>query len=153
MTTLKIDEDKFKKIQAMSDEDSKFPDGFHAVGEFDTYLATIIMKWTKLYSMQRCIVENLKIDIDNLYGEKFEFYKFGTVNGVPCRTASKFRWDSIKEIESQIKRDVDYVTLLRVFNTQDEYLNFIKDSLDIVKSHRFTIKNYLEFKKIEITNF
>lgn len=133
----------FEKIQAAAEEDLKLPDNLKDMIIKNEMVPTIKHKWAKLYSRQRYEVEKLKTDIQVMYGEKLKYYKFN----------DQYAWSTTKEIESQINCDKDYVALMREYNTQKYFLDYIVETNENMKSLDFVIKNYIEYKKIETTNF
>lgn len=76
-------------------------------------------------------------------GELFKYYKFN----------DSCAWGSTKEIETQIQSNPVYCKMLRETNAQKYYLNFIQETLNTMKGLNFVIKNYLDYKKMETTNY
>lgn len=133
----------FALIQKSAEETLKMPDKLREVIEKNNLLPSEINKWTKIWSKQYYIVQCLKIDLEKLYGELFKHYKFN----------DSCAWGSTKEIETQIHSDDSYKAKILEYTTQKYYLDFVTETLSSVKNLNFVIKNFIDYKKIETTNF
>lgn len=128
----------FEKLQQIADEDIKLPDTIKEIIVVNNLLPATIQKWTKLFSKQKYIVAQLKTSLNQIYGEKFKFYKFD----------DNYAWSSTKEIESQINKDPAYIAAIKEYDIQKNILEFIEETLINVKNLGFTIKNYLDYQKM-----
>lgn len=135
--------DDFNKLQSIAEEEIKMPDKFKEIIEKNNLLPSLIMKWQKLYSNQTYIVKKKEIDANIKFAELFKYYKF----------QDSYSWGGAKEIESQINGNSDYCKIMRDINEQKYFLSFITETLSTLKGLNFTIKNYLDYKKIETTNY
>lgn len=142
-TTPNMTAEDFKKLQAIAEEEVKMPDKLREIIDKNNYLPTLIMKWQKLYANQLYIVKAMEIDCGEKYGELLKYYKF----------QDSCAWSTTKEIESQINSNPVYCKMLRDVNTQKYYLNFIQETMNDMKNLNFVIKNYLDYKKMESSNY
>lgn len=134
---------QFAQLQTIAEADTKMTDKIMDVAEKNCQLPTIIQRWTKLYTNQNYCVQILKIELDELYGELFKEYKF----------ESNYDWgNTTKGIDSQIYADKRYTTKLRELAAQKYYLDYISETLGTLKQMHYTIKNFLDYKKITTTN-
>ena len=78
-----------------------------------------------------------------MYGKLYKEKKFN--DDCDWGTASR-------GIDSQIKSDSNYCSRLRSLAAQQYYLDFISETLATLKQMHYTIKNYLDYKKITTTN-
>ena len=143
--------DEFKLLKQKADKDVKMPDTFEDVMTKNNLLPAIVQDWQKLYSNQKFIMSNLNVELAQIYGDLYKCFKFSrqtadlqksygiTVNEI---------WDNSKGIETQISCNPAYVTKLKQVNQQKYILEFIEATLDNIKNLAFTIKNYIEYKKI-----
>ena len=102
----------------------------------------MIGTYQKLYANQTYIVKKLEIDAAEKYGELVKYYKF----------QDSFSWSNAKEIDSQINANPEYCKILREINQQKYFLNFITETLSNMKNLAFVIKNYIDYKKITVSN-
>ena len=135
--------DTFKKLKDVADEDVAIPDTLPEVAKKNLALPTLIQKWTKYYTNQKYSVECEKIDLEEMYGKLYKEKKFN--DDCDWGTASR-------GIDSQIKSDSNYCSRLRSLAAQQYYLDFISETLATLKQMHYTIKNYLDYKKITTTN-
>lgn len=134
---------QFSQLQTIADADTKMTDNLMDLAKKNCELPTIIQRWTKLYTNQNYCVSQLKIELDELYGDLFKEYKFN----------SNYDWGtSAKGIESQIFADKRYTAKLRELCSQKYYLEYITETLNNLKQMHYTIKNFLDYKKITTTN-
>jgi len=134
--------DDFEKLQQIAEEDVKIPDTIQEIIRVNNLLPSTIQKWTKLYTKQRFIVATLKTKMNEIYGEKFKFYKFD----------DNYTWSATKEIESQINKDPTYIAVVKEYDTQKYILDFIEETVSNIKNVGFTIKNYLDYQKMIYSN-
>lgn len=134
--------DDFEKLQQIAEEDVKIPDTIQEIIRVNNLLPSTIQKWTKLYTKQRFIVATLKTKMNEIYGEKFKFYKFD----------DNYTWSATKEIESQINKDPVYIAIIKEYDTQKYILDFIEETVNNIKNVGFTIKNYLDYQKMIYSN-
>lgn len=128
----------FAKLQKIGEEECQLPDTFEKIMVKNNILPSLVQKWQTLYTKQNFIVQKAKIDLEELYGQLFKHYKFD----------DNYSWGSTKEIESQIYADPNYVQKLRDYTDQKYYLEYIIETLGTIKGLSFTIKNYIEYKKM-----
>lgn len=140
---MSLNNQQFAQLQAIAEVDCKMPDKLLDVAEKNNQLPTIIQRWTKLYTNQKYCVELLKGELDEVYGELYKDYKFN----------SNYDWgNSAKGIDSQIFADNRYRTKFRELADQKYYLNYIEETFSNLKQMHYTIKNFLDYKKITTTN-
>lgn len=128
----------FESLQAQADEDVKLPDQLEELMKRDLLQATYVQKWVRLWSEQKNLVEQLKVEKNRLYGEKFKHYRFD----------DNVAWTNDKQIDSQVCKDPEYINLCRTINEQTYYLNFLAQTLENIKSMGFIIKEYLDYRKM-----
>lgn len=134
---------QFAQLQIFAEQDTNLTDKLDDVAAKNISLPGIIQRWTKLYTKQNYSVMLLKMELDVLYGELYKKYKF----------ESNYDWGSgTKGIDSQIYADKDYTAKNRELATQKYYLEFISETLNTMKQMHYTIKNFLDYKKILTTN-
>ena len=133
---------EFQDLEKVVEEELKMPDGLRDVIDKNNYLPTLIGKYQKLYANQTYIVKKLEIDAGEKYGELVKYYKF----------QDSFSWSNAKEIDSQINANPEYCKILREINQQKCFLNFITETLSKMKNLAFVIKNYIDYKKITVSN-
>lgn len=132
----------FASLQTIGEKYCKIPDTMVEIAKKNNALPTEIQYMQKFYTQQKYEVEKLKIELDELYGQKFRYY----------RIDDNVQWNTTKEIESQIYADKDYAAKNRQLAEQKYYLNYIEETLSNLKAMNFTIKNYIDYKKITTTN-
>lgn len=132
----------FAKIQEIGEKYCTMPNTLSEIAKKNNALPTEIQYMQKFYAQQKYEVEKLKIEMDELYGKKFKYY----------RIEDNVQWNTTKEIESQIFADKDYAAKNRQLAEQKYYLNYIEETLSNLKDLHYTIKNYLDYKKITTTN-
>lgn len=132
----------FASLQTIGEKYCKMPDTMAEIAKKNSALPTEIQYMQKFYTQQKYEVEKLKIELDELYGQKFRYY----------RIDDNVQWNTTKEIESQIYADKDYAAKNRQLAEQKYYLNYIEETLSNLKAMNFTIKNYIDYKKITTTN-
>lgn len=132
----------FADIQKIGEQYCTMPDSLAEIAKKNNALPTQIQYMQKFYTQQKYEVEKLKIELDELYGKLFKHY----------RIDDDIQWNTTKEIESQIYADKDYTTKYRQLAEQKYYLNYIEETLSNLKDMHYTIKNYLDYKKITTTN-
>lgn len=133
---------QFATIQTIAEQDVAMPDKMQEIIDKNNLLPSLIQRWQKLYTKQNYDVQCLKINIDEMYGCKLKHYK----------TGDDIIWANAREIDSQINSDPDYLALIREHAAQKYYLDYIGEVLQTLKGLNYTIKNYLEYKKIITTN-
>ncbi len=135
--------EKFMTLKSMADEDTTIPDTLPEIAKKNLVLPTLIQKWTKYYTSQKYAVHCAEIDLEELYGQMYKDKKFN----------DNVDWgSSSKGIDSQIKSDPNYCTKLRTLAAQQYYLDFISETLATLKQMHYTIKNYIDYKKITTSN-
>lgn len=137
-----ITPDLFKKLQEVGERYCKMPDTLSEIAKKNNSLPTEIQYMQKFYTQQKYEVEKLKIELDELYGQLYKHY----------RIDDDIQWNTTKEIESQIYADKQYIAKNRELAEQKYYLNYIEETLSELKDMHYTIKNYLDYKKITTTN-
>lgn len=144
----------FEKIQNIAEKDIAMPDTFEKIMEKNNLLPTIVQKWSKLYNKQKFIVSDLTIKQLELYTQIFNAFKFPDKKNNPYNLDLNHYWgDKPKEIELQINAVPAYIDLSKELNTQKYILEYLEKTLDNIRNLSFTIKNYLEFKKILMANY
>ena len=133
---------EFQDLEKVVEEELKMPDGLRDVIDKNNYLPTLIGKYQKLYANQTYIVKKLEIDAAEKYDELVKYYKF----------QDSFSWRNAKEIDSQINANPEYCKILREIHQQKYFLNFITETLSNMKNLAFVIKNYIDYKKITVSN-
>ena len=133
---------EFQELEKAVEDELKMPDGLREVIDKNNYLPTLIGKYQKLYANQTYIVKKLEIDAAEKYGELVKYYKF----------QDSFSWSNAKEIDSQINANPQYCQILREINQQKYFLNFITETLSNMKNLAFVIKNFIDYKKITVSN-
>ena len=128
----------FKILKKYAEEDTTLPDNIEEVMRVNNLLPSTIQKWTKLYTTQKYLVSQLKVSLNKIYGELYYYYKFN----------DNVSWGTTKEIESQIYKDSKYLIAVKEYDTQKYYYDFIEETLTNIKNLGFTIKNYLDYKKM-----
>lgn len=134
--------DEFTQLQNIGEEDCAMPDTLEAIINKNNILPAIIQRWTTLYTRQNYLYQMHKIGLDELYGQLFKYYKFN----------DSCAWGTSKEIDSQIFADKKYCDKARELATEKFQLDYMQETLATLKGMNFTIKNYLEYKKIISTN-
>lgn len=128
----------FETLQKYGEEDTKIPDTLEAMMNKNNLLPATVQRWVKLMSKQNFIVKSLEIEKDELYGELLKHYKF----------EDNVAWGSQREIDSQIYSDPKYISKVKELTMQKYYLEYIQETLGNVKAVAFTIKNYLDWRKM-----
>lgn len=131
----------FEILKKYAEEDTTLPDNIEEVIRVNNLLPSTIQKWTKLYTTQKYLVSQLKVSLNKIYGELYYYYKFN----------DNVSWGTTKEIESQIYKDSKYLMAIKEYDTQKYYYDFIEETLTNIKNLGFTIKNYLDYKKMLYT--
>lgn len=88
------------------------------------------------YNTELLKLNELKGKLDFMFGEKYKELKFN----------SKFSWSTKGEIENQIYSDDEFYKKKLEYNFQKTVVDFLGDSIDILKGISFDIKNYTEYK-------
>lgn len=132
----------FAQLQQVGERYCTMPDTMAEIAKKNNALPTEIQYMQKFYTQQKYEVEKLKIELDELYGQLFKHY----------RIDDDVQWNTTKEIESQIFADPKYTALYRQLAEQKYYLDYIGETLANLKDMHYTIKNYLDYKKITTTN-
>lgn len=143
--------DEFKQLREDADEDVKMPDTMEAIIQKNNLLPAIVQKWTKLYNIQEFLCSRLNIELMQIYGEIYKCYKFSKLTKdlqQKYNLSVNELWDNSKGIETQINCNPVYIAKVKEVNQQKYILEFIKQTLDNIKNLSFTIKNYIEYKKI-----
>lgn len=133
--------DKFKQLKAAADVDVAMTDSMEGIAKKNLQLPTLIQKWTRYYTSQKYTIATQEIDLEELYGNLYADIK---VNG-------NYDWGN--KVDTQVKSDKKYIAAARELAAQKYYYDFICETLANLKQMHYTIKNYLEYKKIQTTNF
>jgi hypothetical protein len=148
--------DEFKLLKQKADKDVKMPDTFEAIMTKNNLLPALVQDWTKLYNNQKFVYSHLNIELMEIYGDIYKCYKFSrqttdlqakygiTVNQI---------WDNTKGIETQINCTPAYIAKMKEVNQQKYIMEFIESTLENIKNLAYTIKNYIEYKKILSATF
>jgi hypothetical protein len=131
----------FETLKKYAEEDTALPDNIEQVMQVNNLLPSTVQKWTKLYTTQKYLISQLKVNLNKIYGECYYYYKFN----------DNVSWGTTKEIESQIYKDPKYLAAVKEYDTQKYYFDFIEETLTNIKNLGFTIKNYLDYKKMLYT--
>ena len=131
----------FETLKKYAEEDTALPDNIEQVMQVNNLLPSPVQKWTKLYTTQKYLISQLKVNLNKIYGECYYYYKFN----------DNVSWGTTKEIESQIYKDPKYLAAVKEYDTQKYYFDFIEETLTNIKNLGFTIKNYLDYKKMLYT--
>lgn len=135
-------EKEFEELQNIGETDTKLPDTLEGIINKNNLLPSLIQRWTTLYTRLNYLYQNHKISLDELYGQLYKFYKFN----------DKYAWGTSKEIDSQIYSNKQYCDEARKLATEKYQLDYILETLGTLKGMHYTIKNYLDYKKIISTN-
>ncbi len=141
----------FKKLEEKANTDLSMPDTMEAIIKKNNLLPAIIQDWIKLYQDQKYVCASLNVELLELYGDLTKCFKKPRVTKELQQkyniTINDF-WETAKEIDSQINCCAPYVAKLKQVNQQKYFLDFIENTLNNIKNLSFTIKNYLDYKKI-----
>lgn len=140
-----LDEKKFESIEKQAEIDlNGMPDNIKDAMDYNAFqLPNIQFEWSRRFKRQKYVVESLKDELKKLWGEKVEFYKF----------KSQYHWDTTKEIESQIECDMEWCKRKKLYQIQCYYLESIEQWYELIKKLDYKIHDYLDYKKMELTNF
>lgn len=137
-----ITKNDFERIQEIGEQYCTMPDSLTEIIKKNNKLPTEIQYFQRFFTQQKYEVEKMKIDLEELYGERFRYYKIH----------DNVQWNTAKEIDSQIFADKTYSAKNRQLAEQKYYLDYVGEILSNLKDLHFTIKNYLDYKKITTTN-
>lgn len=146
----------FKTLQDMATEELALPDTFEGMEKKNRLQPTVVQKWTKLCSRQKYVVNCLNIELLEMQGNLEKCYKFPkSTKDLQQQYGININeyWDKGKEIESQINTIPCYIAKVKEVNTQKYILDYIERTLDDIHDMAFSIKNYLEFKKMLTTSY
>jgi len=125
--------EEFKALKAQATEDLKF-DKSNAMEKCQG-IPSLYQHWLDIFNNQSAILVKLQLSQDKLYGELYKKYHFET----------DYKWDSTKEIDSQIKCDPDWLKLASDMAKQKLVVDYLQETLGNINRMSFSIKNYLQF--------
>lgn len=146
----------FEEIEKKADIDLAMPDTLEKIIEKNNLLPAIVQEWIKLYQNQKYVCATLNVELQEMYGELTKCFKMPKqtkeLQAKYNITINEF-WDNAKSIESQINCCQPYVAMQKKVNQQKYFLDFIENTLTNIRNLSFSIKNYLEYKKIMMASY
>ena len=101
-------------------------------------ISSIYQDWLDVFNRESAKFVVLEIEKDKLYGKLYKEYRF----------ESNLKFDSNKEIESQIKCDPEWVKLSAASSKQKLVVDYLQDTLGNINRLSFSIKNFIEIMKV-----
>lgn len=139
----------YERLQELADKDVALEYKFDTIQQRNLTIFTDIQKWTKLYAKQQLLVSDLTVELESLYTQLFNAYKFPDKKNNPYNLDLNHFWgDKPNEIKIQIMAVPVYVEKAKELNIQKEILTFIDKTLANLKDIRFAIKNYIDMQQL-----
>lgn len=129
--------DLFTSIKQEALQDIAVPDSLPDMMERRKVLPSLIQKWTEYFTQQNAVVKMLEVKRAEVYATLEDDWKFH----------KKVAWSG-RELSDQILGDPKYTAVMREIAEQTFYLEYIKGTLDNVKGIVYTIRDYLDYKKM-----
>ena len=147
---------EFKEIEKKADLDLEMPDTLEKIMDKNNLLPAIVQDWIKLYQNQKYVCSSLNVEMLEMYGELTKCFKFPKQTKELQKkyniTINEF-WDNAKSIESQINCCAPYVAMQKKVNQQKYFLEFIENTLNNIRNLAFSIKNYIDYKKLLMATY
>jgi hypothetical protein len=131
----------FLKFQEMALEDVVMPENPDDIMEKNMQIPGMKQKYIDAYRKQVAIVANLEVKLEEAVAKA----KTKLKDGGYAYTA--------KEATEQTALDDDVAKINRALIEQRYYMGWLEDTAANVTSLSFTIKNWIEWKKIITTNY
>jgi hypothetical protein len=96
-------------------------------------------QYSQIYVKELKLLKVLSLDKDKLFGELYHHYKF----------KSDFSLDTKGEIVTYIQADQKYYDKCLEVSNQEVVCKFIEQLLDNINKTGYSIKNYIELKKMK----
>lgn len=127
----------FLSLKQEAKDDLNIPDSLNEMMDYRLILPSLVQKWNEYYTQQNVIVKMLDIKKAELYAKLEEEWKFH----------KNIAWSG-RELNDQVLGDPKFLALERERAEQNFYLEYIKGTLDNIKGNQYTIRDYLDYKKM-----
>lgn len=127
----------FLTLKQEAKDDLNIPDSLNEMMDYRLILPSLVQKWNEYYTQQNVIVKMLDIKKAELYAKLEEEWKFH----------KNIAWSG-RELNDQVLGDPKFLALERERAEQNFYLEYIKGTLDNIKGNQYTIRDYLDYKKM-----
>lgn len=127
--------EKLKKLADKLEEDTTFNE--ELLDNTIIKMSGKIAKWQALYGRKLWEFEELDLKRGKVYKELFYYYKF----------EFELQLDK-KELETFIKSDEKYITIMKELKEIEVILKFIEEALKNLNNFNWNIRNWIEYKKL-----
>lgn len=131
----------FLKFKVMAEEDVKMPENGDDILEKNMQIPGMKQKYIDAYRQQVAIVATLESKLEEAQANAKVKLKSGG-----------FDWTA-KELTEQTCTDPEVAKITKALIEQRYYMGWLEDTQANITSLSFTIKNWLDWKKILTTNF
>lgn len=142
---------EFQKFKKRIEEQLKISPS--NVDEKNIALSNLYINLLQIWSKEMKILKQISADKDKIYGDLYHHYRFGNTpkNGQIYRVNQQidFQLDSKSEIDVYIRSDNIYYQKALEYSDQEIIVKFIEQSLDIINSLGYRIKNYIDLQKMK----
>lgn len=131
----------FLRFKAMAEEDVKMPENHEDIMEKNMQIPGMKQKYIDAYRQQVAVVATLESKLEEAQAKAKVALKSGG-----------FDWTA-KELNEQTCTDPEVAKITKALIEQRYYMGWLEDTQANITSLSFTIKNWLDWKKIISTNF
>lgn len=129
--------EEFTALKAKAAEEIKF-DKTDAMEKCQN-VPSLYQHWLDVFNRESAKYAQLQLMQEKMYGELYEIYKYN----------KNLKWETQKEIESQIKRNENYVKLAVELAKQKVIVDWLQETLGNINRLGFSINSYLNFLKYQ----
>ena len=133
-------EENFNSIKLRSQNDLVIDE--NNVLETSLNLGKTYNNYLRVYSNEYRTLKEMMIELDKKYGELYHKYKYGK--------DFDYALNNKGEVDIYINSDPTYCEYLKFVKFQEVVVKFLENHLDCLSKMSYSIKNYIELKKIKL---
>ena len=133
-------EESFNALRLRSQQDLIIDED--NVLETSLNLGKLYNNYLQVYSKEIRTLKEMNIELDKRYGELYHKYKYGR--------DFDYSLNNKGEVDVYINNDPHYYDYLKFVRFQETVVKFLELHLECLSKMSFTIKNYIDLKKIKL---
>jgi len=129
-----MDSEKFAKLKKIIDKEVSFNE---QNASEKVYLSSqYYQKYLDIYTNECLELEDLKLDMNKVYGERLHHYKYN----------HSYEWDSQAQLTAKIHSDQKYIDVAQKFNRQKIIVDYLEKTLKNISGMTYAIREFRELK-------
>jgi len=136
-----MDLETFRKLKKKAEEEIKFDP--KNVESLCVDNSSLYQKYLDIYSTELLTLKQMKIMYDSRFGVAYKEVKY----------KDGYDWSKKGEVENQINTREDILELRNKMAVQEVIVEYLQNVLENIKKLSFSVKNYIDYKKVMMGMF